>query len=287
MADMRDFITAFADGVYVFQASMEDLAAAQMVVGNSSNRPTAVAISGDVTISNSGAVTIGALKVLSSMINNVQPSKLDRAFYCNFFDDFLGAALNVTDGQWKTNTVETGGTPTVTLGTDVADGDVACLLDNTNEVQRAELYWGDQLVIDTAKNPIVTFQVKFSTIAANEFAVVGLCNNRNDTYDTIGNSVWFRLDADMDLLVEGDDGTTDTDDVDTLTDAVNGTYLTLKIDLSDLTAVVFSIDGTAFGTTVDLTALTGNLQPFIAVGKASGTGTPSVTLDYIEVEWDR
>ncbi len=284
--DMRDVVLPFADGVKVALASVEDVTAAQIIVGNSSNRPTAVVMSGDTIITNAGVIAIGANKVLSSMINNVQPTKLDRAKYVNHFSDFEGAALNVTDGKWATNIVGAG-PPTVALVSDTANGEVACTLEATNQLQRAELYWNDQFNIDSVKNPIVTFRVKFSTFAANEFAVVGLCNARNDTYDNIVSNVWFRLEATMDLLVEGDDGTTDTDDVDTLTDVVNGTYLTLKIDLSDLTAVVFSIDGTAFGTTVNLTALTGVLQPFIAAGKASGTGTPSVTLDYIDIEWER
>ena len=216
----------------------------------------------------------------------IPPSLLDRANKVNHFEDFEGAALNSTDGKWGTNTVGAGG-PTVALVADTANGEVACILEATNQLQRAELYWNNQFNIDSEKNPIVKFRVKFATVAANEFAVVGLCNARDNTYDDIVSNVWFRLDAAMDLLIEGDDGTTDTDDVDTGIDAVNGTYLTLKIDLSDLTAVEFTIDGVLFTTTVDLTALTGVIQPFIMVGKASGTGVPSVTLDYIEVEWDR
>lgn len=130
-------------------------------------------------------------------------------------------------------------------------------------------------------------RVKFSTIAANEFGVVGLAKARNTTYDSIATHVWFRLDADMDILIEGDDGATDTDDVDTGINAFDGTYLDLQIDCADLSAVKFEIDGVSVSTEIAIPAATGTVQPFVGVGKASGTGTPSVTVDTLEVEWDR
>ena len=48
------------------------LASAQILVGNGSNVSAARAVSGDVTINNSGAVAIGTGKVLSAMISNSQ-----------------------------------------------------------------------------------------------------------------------------------------------------------------------------------------------------------------------
>jgi hypothetical protein len=46
------------------------LASAKIIVGNSSNKATAVDMSGDATISNAGAVTIGSAKVTSAMLAN-------------------------------------------------------------------------------------------------------------------------------------------------------------------------------------------------------------------------
>lgn len=217
----------------------------------------------------------------------MEPELIDREFYVEWFDDFNHAALNVTDGPWKSNTVETGGTPTVALVADTAGGEVACTLEATSESQRAELYFGDQLTVDIAKKPIVEMRVKFATIAASEFAVVGLASARNDAYDSIATNLWFRLDGDMDILIEGDDGTTDTDDVDSNIDAVNGTYLHLKIDATDLSAVRFFIDGVKVSTEIAIAAATGTLQPFIAVGKTTGTGVPSVTCDFIMIQAER
>lgn len=55
---------------------MEDLTSTYILVGNASNRPTAVAVTGDVTISNTGVTTIGASKVLNAMIDTMDASKL-------------------------------------------------------------------------------------------------------------------------------------------------------------------------------------------------------------------
>lgn len=55
---------------------LEDVTSARIIVGNSSNIPTAVAMSGDVTISNAGVTAIGALKVLDAMINDLDAAKL-------------------------------------------------------------------------------------------------------------------------------------------------------------------------------------------------------------------
>lgn len=55
---------------------MADLTSTYILVGNSSNRPTGVAVTGDVTISNTGVTAIGASKVLNAMIDSMDASKL-------------------------------------------------------------------------------------------------------------------------------------------------------------------------------------------------------------------
>jgi len=49
-------------------AKLENVAAGQFIVGNGSNRPTSVAMSGDATLSTSGALTIGSGAVTSAKI---------------------------------------------------------------------------------------------------------------------------------------------------------------------------------------------------------------------------
>jgi hypothetical protein len=49
-------------------AKLENLTSAYVIVGNSSNRPTAVAMTGDVTITNAGVTTVGVDKIDSTNI---------------------------------------------------------------------------------------------------------------------------------------------------------------------------------------------------------------------------
>jgi len=56
-----------ADGS-VTLAKMDDLADGNFIKGDTENRPEAVAISGDITISSDGTATIGSDKVVSGMI---------------------------------------------------------------------------------------------------------------------------------------------------------------------------------------------------------------------------
>ena len=53
-------------------AAGDSLAAAQILVGNAAGVAAARAVTGDVTINNSGAVAIGAAKILTAMISNSQ-----------------------------------------------------------------------------------------------------------------------------------------------------------------------------------------------------------------------
>ena len=60
--------TADIAAANVTLAKVADVASGQIIVGNGSNRPTAVAVSGDVTISNAGAVTIATGAVEHAML---------------------------------------------------------------------------------------------------------------------------------------------------------------------------------------------------------------------------
>lgn len=50
-------------------ARIEDLTSAHLIVGNASNRPTSVAVTGDVTITNAGITAIGAGVIVNADIN--------------------------------------------------------------------------------------------------------------------------------------------------------------------------------------------------------------------------
>lgn len=51
-------------------AKLENLTSAQIIVGNGSNRPAAVAVTGDVTISNAGVTAIGSDKITNAMVKS-------------------------------------------------------------------------------------------------------------------------------------------------------------------------------------------------------------------------
>ena len=50
-------------------AKLEDLTSAQIIVGSGTNRPTAVSVTGDVTISNAGVTAIGAGVIVNADVN--------------------------------------------------------------------------------------------------------------------------------------------------------------------------------------------------------------------------
>lgn len=215
---------------------------------------------------------------------------------CVVFEDFVGKALNVTDSIWGTNDTSSGGTPTIAIVADAADGKFALAFDNTSEAQVVGLDWNDELNIDVDKSPvfICKLSVDANLNAADEFAF-GFAGAQNDTLDNIAQNAWFRLDGAMSLLLESDDGTTDTDDQDTGVDLVAATEYEFKIDVSDKSDVKFYYRTTLDGawtallatTTFDISAYSGNLQPLFQLAKSSGAQTTGVKIDYVKVSWDR
>lgn len=202
------------------------------------------------------------------------------------FDDFI----DITDGTiWVKQDTSAAGAPTWALVADTHGGEVAMTLAANDEAESLTLYLGDQLIFAANKKPVLEAKIKVSTIAANQRVVFGLAGARNATLDNIAQNAWFRLEANMNVLVETDDDTTDNDDNDTTVDAVNGTYAIYEIDLTDLANIKFRINGVDYTPeTMNLSALTTEtLQPFIEIQKDSGTGTPSVTVDWISVRADR
>ena len=100
--------------------------------------------------------------------------------------------------------------------------------------------------------------------------------------------------ANNNILCEGDDnGTTDNDDNDSGQDWTSGTFHKLKIDMSDLTNVLFYVDDTCVNgdlpEAIDVSGMVVGdlLQPYIEMQKDAGTVTHSVDIDYISVVWER
>ncbi|HUU84624.1 MAG TPA: hypothetical protein VM243_14085 [Phycisphaerae bacterium] len=198
------------------------------------------------------------------------------------FEDFIGAALNTTDGPWKTVDV---GDATEGVVADAHGGEFALALAATDEAEDAVLYQGDAKNFDIDSKLIVEFRAKVVSPGSGVTAVFGLAGDHDLDKDSIAQNAWFRLVGGLDLLLETDDGTTDVDDVDTTVNLISGTYNTFRIDLTDPSDVKFFVDNIRVGssTTFDMSGFSGRLQPYFSLDKGSGTGTAVLTLDWVRV----
>lgn len=208
-------------------------------------------------------------------------------------EDFLGRAGQALPTWLTTTDLSSAGTPTMDFVASSAGGVWAMKFDTTNEVENIGLYQGDNLTWDITKDPILRVRVKIEpdvTGAGGDFAagdklVIGLASARNATLDSITAHAWFRFEgANHNILIEADDGTTDTDDKDTGIDWVDDTWMLLEIDATNRTNVRFKVDGVDVTTshTFSLPA-TGNLQFFAEAQKAAAANFDHrVSFDFIE-----
>lgn len=194
--------------------------------------------------------------------------------------------FSTTPGQngWTIKDTSAGGAPTYLCVTE--DGGSAKLtLAATNEAEIVTLFQNDVLIYDLAQLQHLWFIAKVAGIDANSTLVVGVANAQNDTPDSVGVSAWFRLEGSASLtalVAESDSSVVDNDDVAT-NDTLAGVYKKLHLDFTNgLSNVHFYVDGkrVATDTKFDLSGVSAgqNVQPFVQLQKASGTGVPSVQL---------
>lgn len=209
-----------------------------------------------------------------------------------FADDFIGASGDTVPIPWTATTTETGGTPVADFVDNAAGGQFQIGGDSTDEAQTARIDFGDHLIIDSTKNPVIEARIKIqyaddTAFTADEVFVFGLASAYNATLDNVAKHAWFRVEgADTALLLETDDGTTDNDDEDVGQDLADDTWAVLRIDASDLSAIKFYKDGALIGD-LDAAALTGNLQPIVAYQKGAGADVQVILVDYIKVWAER
>ena len=216
--------------------------------------------------------------------------------FWEFLDDFFGArTLDTSAAQadpWVITDTSSGGTPTYAVVDGAATGEIAVAFDSATEAQNVCLSFGDTLCLDIDK--IIEFEcrVKMNQAtpdSATSFAF-GLTGDRNDAIDSVAQAALFRLiGASAAVLVESDDGTHDNDDVATGATLANA-YKHFLISFANGTADVrFFVDGqpVATGTTFDMSAYTGSLQPFFQIQKTSDNNVDGFTLDYVKVRGRR
>ena len=206
----------------------------------------------------------------------------DSADQIEHFEDFIGAAFNTTDGAWATVDV---GDATEGLVSGVHAGEFALALAATSEAEQAVLYHGDNKNFDIDSKLIFECRAKVVTPGTGVTVVLGVADDDNATKDDIAANAWFRLEAALALMAETDDGFTDNDDVDLSTTLVSGTYYTFRIDMTNTQDVKFYVDGVRVGaaTTFNMQVFGGRLQPYFSVSKASGTGTGTLTVDWVKL----
>jgi len=209
----------------------------------------------------------------------------------DFFD--RAQAFTTTPGQngWTIYDVSSSGTPTYLCATE--DGGAAVLtLASTSEAEIVTLYTNDVLPLDLAQLQTVEYVAKVSGIDSVTTLCFGVASGKNDTADTVTVNAWFRMEGSASttaVVVETDDNTTDNNDVAT-GQTLAAVYKKFVIDFTNgLSDVRFYIDGerVASGTTFNMSAVTSgqNVQPYVQLQKASGTGVPAVTIASVRCQY--
>ncbi len=211
-------------------------------------------------------------------------------------EDFLAAAGATLPTPWNNDTLNNA---TADYVDDVAAGQYRLALTNANEAQASQLTWGDQLMLDTDKNMIVSFFAQIDGVAdmtSVERVAFGLMQAHaaaETSLDNKDHSVFFIVKgaADANIYMQSDDGSTDTPDTDTGIDIVDDTLTEFTLDLSDLAAVVMAVNGVRIATTLDMTDSGGQvLQPIAVIQRDDASQTEAavqVEIDFIDISVDR
>ena len=211
-----------------------------------------------------------------------------------FIDNFDRAqALTTTPGVggWTAKDTSSAGTPTYLCASEDG-GKMVLTMASDSEAETLTMYQNDLLNYDLAKLQKVWWIAKVAGIDAVTDLVLGVGAAQADDPDAIVTNAWFKMDGSASttaLVVETDDATNDNDDVAT-GETLAAVYKKLEIDFAQgLSDVRFYCDGArvASGTTFDMSDLTSglNVQPFVQLLKASGTGAGAVHIAQFGVQY--
>lgn len=203
-----------------------------------------------------------------------------------FVDDFDRAqTFTSTPGMNGWTSKLTGTTPT--SATITSPGGAAKLaIAATSESEIATLYQNDVLWLPAGYNQLhwISWDILVAGIDAVTTLVAGIATAENDAIASVTNAAWFKIlgsTSTSAVVIDTKDGTNTNTNVAT-GKTLAATALQLLMDFTfGLSDVRFYIDGdrVAGGTTFNMSGLsaTQGLQPYLQIGKASGTGVPSVT----------
>jgi hypothetical protein len=211
--------------------------------------------------------------------------------YC---DDFVGTSVTFP-------TSANIGTPWLTAVTGAAPpthlrnaGEAILTLTADNQAQILSLHHGNALSFDIDDLQMIEFRVRLAaaTFTSGSILVFGLGSTRNDTADSVQESVWFRMEganSTTQVYVESDDNVRDNNDVATGV-TLGTTYKRFKIDFTGgKSNVKFYIDGDVVAplTTFDMSGYSSGLQPIIQLQKAANTNADACRIDYVKVQLRR
>jgi len=212
--------------------------------------------------------------------------------FATFTDDFFGGGLMAASGQGSPWVVTNTGSSTTTFPADTAgtNGRVLLTMDATSEVQNECLDFGNKLnfdidLIQYVEIGAVMGQATFTS--ANQL-VFGMAGARADDPTAIAQHAFFRLlgaTSTTELYVMTDDGTTDVSPTDTGTTFIN-VYKKFRISFTHgKSDVRFFVDDNRVcaGTTFDMSAYSGGLQPYFQIQKTTGTTAGTAAFDYVHI----
>lgn len=218
---------------------------------------------------------------------------IDRSQGWELYHDFEGAS-GTTLPSWL-GSQETGTDSTVAYVDDATGGEFRLLHGGTSEAQNMTIYGGDQLMLDVTKQPFFEARVKLNTVGAaftaDQRIVIGLASARNAVLNDIVTHAWFKVEGpNFDLLLEADDGTTDTDDQDSTLNWSDNSYAVFRVSIvNDTTPVaVYEVDledgaGFVVAGAIAIAAATGNLQPYVEMQRDAGAELEDARIDHIRV----
>ena len=210
-----------------------------------------------------------------------------------WIDNFDRAqAYTTTPGMngWTIKDTSAAGSPTYLNITE--DGGAARLtLASTSEAEIVTLFQNDVLSFDLTQIQHVWWIARVASIDSVTQLAMGVADAQNDTLDSVATNAWFRIDgtaSTSNVVVETDDGVNDDDDNATGTTLGTG-YKKFLIDFTGgLSNIRFYADGSPVGTGLfDMSRVTSgqNVQPFVQLQKASGTGVAQVTLKQFGIQY--
>lgn len=213
----------------------------------------------------------------------------------SFIDDFLGAAYTIptvaTVGTPWGKKIVGAAPPTVGIQANSAGGQVRCALTSTSEKQDADLYFLDQLNLDSTQALVFEARCQMPvTPTGTAIAVIGLASAWADGPLTITNSAFFTFTGSLTGACRASDNGVAVNQNSACAFIGTSDWHIFKIDYATTPGrVLFFFDdvqvasGAAF--TWTRTGAAALLQPYVGVYKASGTDVGTLGVDYIKASY--